>query len=69
MSSPQVQFCGYSIPHPGENVMHLRVQTQPNSGIPASEMLKKALEDIAEMCDHVENLFKQELDRKQYAKS
>lgn len=49
--------------------MHLRVQTQPNSGIPASEMLKKGLEDIAEMCDHVENLFKQELEKKQYAKS
>ncbi|CAL8120237.1 unnamed protein product [Orchesella dallaii] len=58
---PQVQFCGYSQPHPGERVMHLRIQTQPGSGIPAFDMLKKGLEDVMSMCDHVEELYFQEL--------
>ena len=26
-SSPNVEFCGYTIPHPSEAVMHLRIQT------------------------------------------
>lgn len=25
--SPQVEFCGYTIPHPSENKMNLRIQT------------------------------------------
>lgn len=25
--SPDVEFCGYSIPHPSEAVLHLRIQT------------------------------------------
>ena len=25
--SPQVEFCGYSIPHPAEAKMHVRIQT------------------------------------------
>ena len=25
--SPQVDFCGYSIPHPSEAKMHMRIQT------------------------------------------
>jgi DNA-directed RNA polymerases I and III subunit RPAC2 len=27
MNSPDVEFCGYSIPHPAEPKMHLRIQT------------------------------------------
>jgi hypothetical protein len=27
VSSPDVEFCGYSIPHPSEEVMNLRIQT------------------------------------------
>lgn len=32
-NSPDVEFCGYSIPHPSEATMNLRIQTwgmQPN---------------------------------------
>jgi DNA-directed RNA polymerase subunit L len=25
--SPDVEFCAYSIPHPSENVMNIRIQT------------------------------------------
>ena len=27
MQNPQVVFCGYSLPHPAEDQMHLRIQT------------------------------------------
>jgi DNA-directed RNA polymerase I and III subunit RPAC2 len=27
MHSPDVEFCGYSIPHPSEAKMNLRIQT------------------------------------------
>ena len=27
MQNPQVAFCGYSLPHPAEDQMHLRIQT------------------------------------------
>jgi DNA-directed RNA polymerase subunit L len=32
--SPDVEFCGYSIPHPSEAVLHLRIQTWGQSPIP-----------------------------------
>ena len=27
LDSPDVEFCGYSIPHPSETKMNLRIQT------------------------------------------
>jgi DNA-directed RNA polymerase I and III subunit RPAC2 len=27
MRNPEVSFCGYSIPHPSENKLNLRIQT------------------------------------------
>ena len=27
LHSPDVEFCGYSIPHPSEEVMNIRIQT------------------------------------------
>jgi len=63
---PEVQFAGYSIPHPGEHVMHLRIQTQPGSGIATDDVLKKALRDIMLMCNHVEELFTKEVQNSGY---
>ena len=30
--SPRVTFCGYSIPHPSEAVVNMRIQTTGNEG-------------------------------------
>lgn len=27
MKNPEVEFCGYSIPHPSENLLNVRIQT------------------------------------------
>ncbi|KAM0704865.1 hypothetical protein Q7P35_007652 [Cladosporium inversicolor] len=55
MKNPDVEFCGYSIPHPSEAVLHLRIQTW--DGVSASEVLRKGLEDLTDLCDAVTDKF------------
>lgn len=50
MKNPDVDFCGYSVPHPSENKINLRIQTK---GAPALEVLKKGLKDLSDVCSHV----------------
>lgn len=49
LCSPDVQFCGYTIPHPAENTMHLKVQTV--EGTRAIDIFKRALEETTKICD------------------
>ncbi|KAH7361428.1 DNA-directed RNA polymerase [Plectosphaerella cucumerina] len=58
MKNPDVEFCAYSIPHPSENVMNIRIQTY--SG-PAVAALSKGLQDIQDMCDVVSDEFTKSL--------
>lgn len=70
-SSPDVEFCAYSIPHPSEPKMNIRIQTygkrMPSlmnlncltwiiEGL-AVDALKKGLVDLQEMCDAVAEEF------------
>jgi DNA-directed RNA polymerase I and III subunit RPAC2 len=67
-----VEFCGYSIPHPSEAKMNLRIQTYGRSykrdrpersannqvdGVSVYTVLEKGLEDLMNMCDVVEQKF------------
>jgi DNA-directed RNA polymerase, subunit L len=62
---PEVEFCGYSIPHPSENFMNLRLQTIGNQVIiiliylekNSNDVLKAGLKDLAQLCDIIENKF------------
>lgn len=56
MKNPDVEFCGYSIPHPSESKMNLRIQTY--DGVSVYTVLEKGLEDLMAMCDVVEEKFK-----------
>ncbi|KAJ0969417.1 hypothetical protein J5N97_022294 [Dioscorea zingiberensis] len=51
---PRVQFTGYSIPHPSDNKVNIRVQT---TGDPAKDVLKDALQNLMLMCKHVRTTF------------
>ncbi|KAI6678319.1 hypothetical protein NL676_039115 [Syzygium grande] len=51
---PRVIFCGYSIPHPSEARVNVRVQT---TGDPAREVLKDACQDLMLMCQHIRGTF------------
>ncbi|KAI8809620.1 DNA-directed RNA polymerase [Cladochytrium replicatum] len=59
MKNPQVTFCGYSIPHPSEAKIHLRIQT--DGTITAYQALHKGLDDLMELCNYVVHTFKESI--------
>jgi DNA-directed RNA polymerase I and III subunit RPAC2 len=57
MKNSNVDFAGYSIPHPSVNKLNMRIQT---TGQPAVEALDKSLRDLKELNEHVLATFKHE---------
>ncbi|KAJ3175306.1 hypothetical protein HK101_010701 [Irineochytrium annulatum] len=55
MKNPDIEFCGYAIPHPSEYKINLRIQT--NGNITAVAALTKGLDDLMALCNHVRNTF------------
>ncbi|CAL9011777.1 hypothetical protein GBA52_010346 [Prunus armeniaca] len=51
---PRTKFCGYSIPHPSDNRVNIRVQT---TGAAAKEVFKDASQDLMVVCQHVRSTF------------
>merc|ERR1712038_8485 len=52
--NPEVEFCGYSVPHPSEHKINFRIQTKTE---PATEVLKKGLNDLNDMTKHILSTF------------
>ncbi|XP_058818211.1 probable DNA-directed RNA polymerases I and III subunit RPAC2 [Topomyia yanbarensis] len=52
---PDVNFCGYTVPHPAENKMHFRIQAARH--VRAIDVLKRGLEDLERVCDHTIDTF------------
>ncbi|KAL2815924.1 DNA-directed RNA polymerase [Aspergillus granulosus] len=52
---PDVEFCGYTIPHPSESKMNLRIQTYDTTT--AIEALEKGLDTLMDLCDVVTDKF------------
>lgn len=65
MKNPDVEFCGYSIPHPSESQMHLRVQTYGETT--AIEAFRKGLSDLIDVCDVVEKKFRDRVAAGEYS--
>ncbi|ORY77362.1 DNA-directed RNA polymerase [Protomyces lactucae-debilis] len=61
MKNPEVELCGYGIPHPSEPLMNLRIQTKSESHT-ALAALEKGLDDLTDLCDAVQEKFEAELD-------
>lgn len=57
MNTSKVEFAGYSVPHPSEPVVHIRVQTSKTKNEQdrerASDVLKEACETLVAQCDLV----------------
>lgn len=51
MKNPDVEFCGYSIPHPSDPKMNLRIQTYDDVSV--HDVLEKGLRDLGDLCDVV----------------
>ncbi|MCJ1337455.1 RNA polymerase subunit AC19 [Bachmanniomyces sp. S44760] len=55
MKNPEVEFCGYSIPHPSEAKMNVRIQTYDGTSV--YDALEKGFDDLIDMCDVVADKF------------
>ncbi|KAL8669871.1 MAG: hypothetical protein Q9168_005559 [Polycauliona sp. 1 TL-2023] len=55
MKNPDVELCGYSIPHPSEAKMNLRIQTY--EGTTVYDALEKGFDDLMDLCDVVTTKF------------
>lgn len=65
MKNADVEFCGYSIPHPSENKLNIRIQTY--GGMTAVAALHKGLDDLADLCTHIEEEFSTKVASKDYS--
>uniref|UniRef100_A0A672HQH4 DNA-directed RNA polymerases I and III subunit RPAC2 n=1 Tax=Salarias fasciatus TaxID=181472 RepID=A0A672HQH4_SALFA len=59
MKGVDVDFCGYTITHPSESKINFRIQTR--GGIPATEPLRRGLNELTDVCQHVLNTFQVDL--------
>ncbi|OAX81183.1 DNA-directed RNA polymerase I and III subunit RPAC2 [Emergomyces africanus] len=55
MKNPEVEFCGYTMPHPSEAKMNLRIQTYDTTNVFA--VLEKGFDDLMDLCDSVTETF------------
>ncbi|KAK2861343.1 RNA polymerase subunit AC19 [Arthroderma sp. PD_2] len=55
MKNPEVEFCGYTMPHPSEPKMNLRIQTYDSTNV--FTVLEKGLNDLMDLCDVVTEKF------------
>lgn len=56
-SSPDVNFCGYTVPHPADTKMHLRIQAAKE--VRAVDILRRGLGDLEKVCDHTITTFEE----------
>ncbi|GAB9469770.1 hypothetical protein Gpo141_00007038 [Globisporangium polare] len=59
MRNPDVDFCGYTIPHPSEPKMHVRLQTR--LGVPSDEALRSGLTDLRKVSSTISDAYRKEL--------
>lgn len=55
--SPDVNFCGYTVPHPADTKMHFRIQTTKD--VRAVDVLRRGLVDLEKVCSHTLESFDQ----------
>ena len=58
MKDSNTLFCGYSIPHPSEDLMNVRLQTKSKN---TNEVMEKAMDRIDEISDILSNKFQKAL--------
>ena len=49
MFSDDVEFSGYTVPHPAESKLHFRIQAKKGKAV---DILRRGLEDLSKVCDH-----------------
>ncbi|KAH9819065.1 DNA-directed RNA polymerase [Melampsora americana] len=64
MKNPDVEFCGYSLPHPSEPKLNLRIQMYDNKS--AVQALLKGLADLEDLTMTIMTHYKEELAKGTY---
>ncbi|KZP33805.1 RBP11-like subunits of RNA polymerase [Athelia psychrophila] len=64
MKNPKVEFCGYSVPHPSENHIQLRIQMYDN--LSALDTLLNALDNLDNLCETVQDAYDTSLKGERY---
>ncbi|KAF7318982.1 RBP11-like subunits of RNA polymerase [Mycena chlorophos] len=64
MKNPKVEFCGYSVPHPSENLIQVRIQMYDNLSSLAA--LVEALGNLDSLCSTIEDKYKTNLGEGNY---
>ncbi|KAG1731846.1 RBP11-like subunits of RNA polymerase [Suillus paluster] len=64
MKNPKVEFCGYSVPHPSENHIQLRIQMY--DGLSSLNALLEALTNLDDVCETIENKYHESLATNDY---
>jgi len=59
MKNPKVEFCGYSAPHPSENLIQLRIQMYDR--LSSLNALITALTDLDALCETIEDKYVENL--------
>lgn len=57
MQQPETDFCGYSVPHPYEPKMNVRLQTHPHCNKSSSQVLYQGLEQLHQCSGILQNTF------------
>ncbi|TFK46783.1 RBP11-like subunits of RNA polymerase [Heliocybe sulcata] len=64
MKNPKVEFCGYSLPHPSENHIHVRIQMYDN--LSSLDALIEALDNLDDLCSTIDDAYTVSLRRDKY---
>ncbi|KAJ2796500.1 RNA polymerase subunit AC19 [Coemansia helicoidea] len=67
MQNAQVDFCGYSIPHPSEAKMNVRIQTTEQTN--AVDAMDKGIDDLKSVCQLLKARFQQRIRQGDYARA
>lgn len=55
LENKNVEFCGYSIPHPCEEFFQLQIQTK--NGLNVYDAITNGLQELIKMCDKTKKSF------------
>lgn len=58
--NPNVSFCGYSMPHPTEELVNIRVQT--TGEVTAAQAMRTACQDLNSCLAHMKAVFEERCD-------
>ena len=61
IKSNVVEFCAYSVPHPSEPIMNVRIQCHEGTDTDTKKVLNHGLKRVSKMCDAIKEKFNAKL--------